>query len=81
MLLLPAAPVLPFIALPAVRCWVTYPRCTSHPPAASTSKELRQSTLEALGYCCEELGNLDEDYLSQQVCSSAGLTDAGLLAC
>lgn len=51
------------------------------PTAASTSKELRQSTLEALGYCCEELGNLDEDYLSQQVCSSAWLTDACLLAC
>lgn len=49
--------------------------CTAHPCfgwrsppcAAATSKELRQSTLESLGYCCEELGNLDEDYLSQQV--------------
>ena len=46
--------------------------CPSSParPAAATSKELRQSTLEALGYCCEELGNLDEDYLSQQVCNT-----------
>lgn len=26
---------------------------------------LRTSTMEALGYVCEELGNLDEDYLEQ----------------
>ncbi|KAI3428693.1 hypothetical protein D9Q98_007516 [Chlorella vulgaris] len=33
--------------------------------ATPSSRELRQSTLEALGYTCEELGNLDDDFLSQ----------------
>ncbi|PSC75516.1 importin subunit beta-1-like [Micractinium conductrix] len=33
--------------------------------AQPSTKELRQSTLETLGYTCEELGNLEEDYLSQ----------------
>lgn len=33
--------------------------------ASPSTKELRQSTLETLGYTCEELGNLEEDYLSQ----------------
>ena len=31
---------------------------------------LRTSTLEALGYVCEELGNLDEDYLEQSEVNS-----------
>lgn len=34
--------------------------------AAPSTKELRQSTLEALGYICEELSLLEDDYLSQQ---------------
>lgn len=34
--------------------------------AQPSTRELRQSTLEALGYTCEELGNLEDDYLSQQ---------------
>jgi importin subunit beta-1 len=38
--------------------------------ATPSTKELRQSTLEALGYTCEELGNLEEDYLSQQEVNS-----------
>lgn len=38
--------------------------------ASPSTKELRQSTLETLGYTCEELGNLDEDYLSQQEVNS-----------
>ncbi|KAL4428164.1 hypothetical protein ABPG75_002253 [Micractinium tetrahymenae] len=38
--------------------------------SAPSTKELRQSTLEALGYTCEELGNLEEDYLSQQEVNS-----------
>lgn len=33
---------------------------------------LRTSTMEALGYVCEELGNLDEDYLEQVRCNGAG---------
>ena len=34
--------------------------------APGGSKTLRQSTLESLGYVCEELGDLEDDYLSQQ---------------
>ena len=38
--------------------------------APASARELRQSTLETLGYTCEELGSLDEDYLSQQEVNS-----------
>ena len=35
---------------------------SAQPPASA----LRQATLEALGYTCEELGALEEDYLEQE---------------
>ena len=40
------------------------------PSAAPPNSSLRQATLEALGYTCEELGALDEDYLQQDQVNS-----------
>lgn len=42
------------------------PALLSNMGASPSTRELRQSTLETLGYTCEELGNLEDDYLSQQ---------------